>query len=162
MDHQTWFRSLLCLHAGASESRDCLRIRTQTHGVSSYLRDQETMKEQVFGSLRGSPYRGVRRGGEQVGDLKPHLIFGRCVSPFGPHNIHNIRCRIISDSQGSFLYTTARILIANRDEYLARPTEPASFHSFHHETEWKVVSGIDSKGGGTWLGINRTGRIAVL
>lgn len=104
----------------------------------------------------------MRRGGGQVWDLKPHLIYGRCVSPSGPHNIHNIRCRAVSDSQGGFLYTTARILIANRDEFLARPTEPASFHSFHHETEWKAVSGIDSKGGGTWLGINRTGRIAVL
>ena len=104
----------------------------------------------------------MRRGGRQVPDLKPHLILGGCVSLSGRRNIQNIHCRVVPDSQGGFLYATVRILIANRDEYLARPAEPASFHSFHHENEWKAISGIDSKGGGTWLGISRTGRIAVL
>ena len=97
---------------------------------------------------------------------------------------------------GTALYiplTTERpnsILCANRDEALARPTLPASFHSFealsttnpvsssssassaskhdgHSSAEDKVerrgsvLSGRDVLAGGTWLGINKsTGRVA--
>ncbi|KIY68189.1 hypothetical protein CYLTODRAFT_421859 [Cylindrobasidium torrendii FP15055 ss-10] len=68
----------------------------------------------------------------------------------------------------------ALIMCTNRDEFLHRPTLNAHFHSFDHPTdapemlgsqnddEGSVLSGIDLKGGGTWLGINRAGRIAVL
>jgi len=59
----------------------------------------------------------------------------------------------------------AFILLNNRDEFLARPTIPASVHHFgktcHHEGD-NIISGLDVKGGGTWLGINRHGRIAML
>ena len=70
--------------------------------------------------------------------------------------------RLYQTPKNGFLHAADRILMANRDEYLARPSKPASFHSFHHENEWKAISGIDLKGGGTWLGISRSGRIAVL
>ncbi|KAH7915451.1 NRDE protein-domain-containing protein [Hygrophoropsis aurantiaca] len=61
----------------------------------------------------------------------------------------------------------ALILCANRDEYLSRPTEQAAFHSFGQTTEHslgdgRVLSGIDIRAGGTWLGIDRSGKIALL
>ena len=58
------------------------------------------------------------------------------------------------------------ILCTNRDEYLSRPTMTAQFHSFGHEAESdeeaKVLSGRDLRAGGTWLGMNRFGRLALL
>ncbi|KIJ64585.1 hypothetical protein HYDPIDRAFT_111952 [Hydnomerulius pinastri MD-312] len=60
----------------------------------------------------------------------------------------------------------ALILCSNRDEYLSRPTEFAHFHSFekkgHSLQEDSVLSGIDVRAGGTWLGVNRTGKVALL
>ncbi|KAH9980043.1 NRDE protein-domain-containing protein [Lactifluus volemus] len=76
----------------------------------------------------------------------------------------------------------ALILCANRDEYLARPTLPAHFHSFEavHKSalnddggpaalgggdrdRGRVLSGRDELAGGTWLGVSRpTGRVALL
>jgi uncharacterized protein with NRDE domain len=75
------------------------------------------------------------------------------------------------------------VLISNRDEYLKRPTAPSQWHSFPspsqlstegspstsiaHHTEQSsssrnVLSGLDAhpSGGGTWLGLTRSGRIA--
>lgn len=73
------------------------------------------------------------------------------------------------------------ILCANRDEYLARPTLPAHFHSFEALTtpapsndnvpavqvdvksRGRVLSGRDVQAEGTWLGISQsTGRVALL
>ncbi|KAF8334735.1 NRDE protein-domain-containing protein [Cantharellus anzutake] len=67
------------------------------------------------------------------------------------------------------------ILCANRDEFLARPTLPARFHNFgvrlgpsDNDVQIPsvsggfILSGIDLKGGGTWLGINRAGQIGFL
>ncbi|KAI6102333.1 NRDE protein-domain-containing protein [Pisolithus croceorrhizus] len=79
----------------------------------------------------------------------------------------------------------ALILCSNRDEYLFRPTEFAHFHSFetqgclHHgisqdqqlgqcpiqhsqDKDAAVLSGIDVQAGGTWLGLARTGKLALL
>ncbi|KAG8984787.1 hypothetical protein FRB94_005608 [Tulasnella sp. JGI-2019a] len=67
----------------------------------------------------------------------------------------------------------ALILCANRDEYLERPTLAAAFHSFEPlaqdvhsppapSSEGLVLSGRDCAAGGTWLGVSRSGRIAVL
>ncbi|KAJ7464729.1 NRDE protein-domain-containing protein [Mycena galericulata] len=60
-----------------------------------------------------------------------------------------------------------RILCANRDEYLARPTVPAAFHSFgshtHGDDDGRVLSGRDVSAGGTWLGLAPSaGRVALL
>ncbi|KAJ4481898.1 NRDE protein-domain-containing protein [Lentinula aciculospora] len=55
------------------------------------------------------------------------------------------------------------ILCSNRDEYLARPTRSAYFHSFGHEAlKHNILSGIDEVGGGTWFGMTRTGKVALL
>jgi len=49
------------------------------------------------------------------------------------------------------------ILIANRDEYYARPTRDA-----HWWEETAVFAGRDLEAGGTWLGINRRGHFAAV
>ncbi|KAJ7133546.1 NRDE protein-domain-containing protein [Mycena epipterygia] len=66
----------------------------------------------------------------------------------------------------------ALILCANRDEFLARPTLPAGFHSFGalsddahslDPTSGRVLSGRDALAGGTWLGLApASGRVALL
>lgn len=50
------------------------------------------------------------------------------------------------------------ILIANRDEYRRRPSAQAAFWQDHPH----VLAGRDLEGMGTWLGINKTGKIAFL
>ncbi|KIO05328.1 hypothetical protein M404DRAFT_141529 [Pisolithus tinctorius Marx 270] len=77
------------------------------------------------------------------------------------------------------------ILCSNRDEYLSRPTEFAHFHSFETQGHLRhgilqdqqpgqrptqhsqysntvVLSGIDVQAGGTWLGLAKTGKLALL
>ncbi|MGO5000123.1 NRDE family protein [Oceanisphaera sp. W20_SRM_FM3] len=49
-------------------------------------------------------------------------------------------------------------LLANRDEFYARPTQPAHWWP-DSPTIW---AGRDQQAGGTWLGINRSGRFAAL
>ena len=50
------------------------------------------------------------------------------------------------------------VLAANRDEFLKRPTAPLDFI----DKENKILAGLDLLGGGTWLGVNRHGKIAAL
>jgi uncharacterized protein with NRDE domain len=50
------------------------------------------------------------------------------------------------------------ILAANRDEYYDRPSAPPAFW----EEAPQVLAGKDLKGGGTWLGITKAGRIAAI
>lgn len=58
------------------------------------------------------------------------------------------------------------ILCSNRDEYLSRPTQPACFHDFGAQLKTgqqpNILSGIDVKAGGTWLGVSRAGKLALL
>ncbi|MGE4370161.1 MAG: NRDE family protein [Burkholderiaceae bacterium] len=49
-------------------------------------------------------------------------------------------------------------IAANRDEFHARPAQPAGF--WPHAPA--VIAGIDDQGGGTWLGLTRTGRFALI
>ncbi|OBZ68641.1 Transport and Golgi organization 2 [Grifola frondosa] len=61
----------------------------------------------------------------------------------------------------------ALILCNNRDEYLSRPTAPAHLHSFGNNCaqdsgDGSILSGRDLLAGGTWAGISRTGRVALL
>lgn len=50
------------------------------------------------------------------------------------------------------------VIAANRDEYYHRPTTPLAFW----EDMPEVLAGRDLAGGGTWLGISRTGRLAAV
>jgi len=50
------------------------------------------------------------------------------------------------------------ILAANRDEFYDRPTLPMAFWEDHPE----ILAGRDLKGGGTWLGITRSGKVAAI
>ncbi len=49
------------------------------------------------------------------------------------------------------------ILIANRDEAYARPTDNA-----HWWKDAEILAGRDLEAGGTWLGVNRNGRLAAV
>ncbi|MEX2131685.1 MAG: NRDE family protein [Pseudohongiellaceae bacterium] len=53
------------------------------------------------------------------------------------------------------------VLAANRDEFFARPTRDAQFWQEDPETA-QILAGRDLSQGGTWLGINRIGRIAII
>jgi len=46
-------------------------------------------------------------------------------------------------------------MAANRDEFHARPAEPARWRG-------DIFCGLDLTAGGTWLGIHRNGRVAVV
>src|ERR687892_91381 len=48
------------------------------------------------------------------------------------------------------------VIAANRDEYHARPTAPAAWW----DEGW--LAGRDLRAGGTWLGVTRDGRFALL
>lgn len=50
------------------------------------------------------------------------------------------------------------IVLANRDEFYARPTEEAHFW----EDEANILAGRDLEAKGTWLGVTKTGRFASL
>ncbi|KAF8956526.1 NRDE protein-domain-containing protein [Flammula alnicola] len=60
----------------------------------------------------------------------------------------------------------ALILCTNRDEFLDRPTQNAHFHSFGNEANpdnsGQILSGRDLQAGGSWFGLNRSGRVALL
>lgn len=52
---------------------------------------------------------------------------------------------------------TPLLLVANRDEYYARPTQP-----LHWWSDADILAGRDLQAGGTWLGVSRNGRLAAL
>ncbi|KAF9481126.1 hypothetical protein BDN70DRAFT_803997, partial [Pholiota conissans] len=61
------------------------------------------------------------------------------------------------------------VICTNRDEFLNRPTSNAHFHSFEDVsspnpdgTVGPILSGRDLQAGGSWFGLNRSGRVALL
>jgi uncharacterized protein with NRDE domain len=56
-------------------------------------------------------------------------------------------------------HPTYKLIVAgNRDEFYNRRTAPAAFWEDHPD----VLGGRDLEGGGTWLGMNRAGKISML
>lgn len=51
------------------------------------------------------------------------------------------------------------VIAANRDEFFARPAAPMGWW---HAGETEVLAGRDLSAGGTWFGLTRTGRLALL
>lgn len=49
------------------------------------------------------------------------------------------------------------VAIANRDEFHARPADP-----LHAWTDRDIIAGRDRESGGTWLGVNEAGRLALV
>lgn len=49
------------------------------------------------------------------------------------------------------------IIAANRDEFFERPTEP-----LHEWTDSPIIAGKDLKLGGTWMGVTKAGRFALV
>lgn len=55
------------------------------------------------------------------------------------------------------------VIASNRDEFLSRPTLGADWHDFNARRGGAaVLSARDSTGGGTWLGVTRSGAFATL
>lgn len=61
------------------------------------------------------------------------------------------------------------VIASNRDEFLSRPTLPAEWHDFSPSSssssssgQHSILSARDATGGGTWLGITRSGAFATL
>jgi uncharacterized protein with NRDE domain len=50
------------------------------------------------------------------------------------------------------------LVIANRDEFYGRPTQSAEWWQDHPD----ILAGRDLQAGGTWLGVNRSGRFAAV
>ena len=50
------------------------------------------------------------------------------------------------------------IILANRDEYFERETQ--SLGLWRKNTE--ILAGMDLRGGGTWLGVTNSGKVAAL
>lgn len=50
------------------------------------------------------------------------------------------------------------VLVANRDEFFARPTQ--AMHFWHDQPD--ILAGRDLQAGGTWLGVHQAGRFAAL
>lgn len=59
---------------------------------------------------------------------------------------------------------TPLVLIANRDEFYARPALPLHWWGKmeNAENETQILAGKDLQQGGTWLGVSRSGRLAAL
>ena len=56
---------------------------------------------------------------------------------------------------------TPLLLLANRDEFYARPALPLHWWG-PNSNGAEVLAGKDLQGGGTWLGVSRSGRLAAL
>ncbi|MBV8659928.1 MAG: NRDE family protein [Burkholderiales bacterium] len=54
-------------------------------------------------------------------------------------------------------HDTPLVVVANRDEFHARPTAPLAWWP-----DAPILAGRDLKGGGTWMGVTRSGRFAAL
>ena len=50
------------------------------------------------------------------------------------------------------------VIAANRDEFHARPTQAADWWADHRD----ILGGRDLQAGGTWLGVHRAGRFAII
>lgn len=66
----------------------------------------------------------------------------------------------LSPAERAVAQRYAFVLASNRDEYFTRPTRRA--HVWDPREGEVVLAGMDLLGGGTWLGVTKSGRVAVL
>ena len=78
-----------------------------------------------------------------------------CANPPPPSR----RCAS-SSSRSTRILRFALVIAANRDEYHARPAAPAAWG--HDGAFGGVLAGRDLTAGGTWLGVRRDGRFALV
>lgn len=110
--------------------------------------------------------RDAHQGPHYVGLKRVFWLSKICASDSG-HSVTQITLCVCILFTFSFRHHNIRVsvLCNNRDEWMTRPTQPAHWHSFNHEKsfdEGAVLSGIDITAGGTWFGINKRGKIALL
>ena len=65
-------------------------------------------------------------------------------------------CLILFANEANSRYQL--VLAANRDEFYSRPTAPAAFW----EEAPDILAGRDLEGGGSWMGVTRSGKIAAV
>ena len=68
-------------------------------------------------------------------------------------------CLVVLDWQPANNFTLR--LVANRDEFLGRPTAPMSWWP-ESTSSFGLLAGKDLRAGGTWLALDKRGRIALL
>lgn len=87
-----------------------------------------------------------------------------CIVFFQQFDIDPPPSAALSPAEQAIAQRYAFVLASNRDEYFTRPTRRAHvWDPSHEEEEGEVVlAGKDLLGGGTWLGVTRSGRVAVL
>ncbi len=144
----------------------CALLRTCLHAITSFL-----FPSRSYRSHNPPPVRPISSDVHRR--LHPHAPRIRPVSPCEPHFIsfHISPCTpflFVGAAARLFIsiLTTRRILCTNRDEFLDRPTEDAHFHAFGEAlapgAEPPVLAGRDLQAGGSWFGVNRAGRVALL
>ncbi|CAM9997249.1 unnamed protein product, partial [Discosporangium mesarthrocarpum] len=87
-------------------------------------------------------------------------LFGRCILFFYHSLGTSPVVNGLSKGAGGLRGRYRIILASNRDEWLDRPTSP--MHFWDDDGQPDILAGQDLQAGGTWLGVNRYGKLAMI